>query len=75
MTNTITEFKIIQIRLNGSCTTKIENNTINDCIIQLVPAPPKRKRIDCLVVKSDSYYIIEQQELDLCKIGIIFKND
>lgn len=30
--------------------------------------------IDCLIVRNNSWYILDKQDLDLSKIRIIFKN-
>jgi hypothetical protein len=67
------QFTITQYIEHDAYVTQISNDSSYDCIIQLRPIPPKRKYTNILLVKNETFLILDQAKLDLKDISITFE--
>lgn len=52
---------------------KIENHTNNNLVLSIKPIKPKRKYTDFLIVKCNSFIILDNMEIDLKQVIFYFK--
>lgn len=67
------KFELVQSVHGNKCFTKFTNSTIYKCLIKFKPIPPKRTYTDGILIEPGTYWVFDNELLDLTRIAITFE--